>query len=47
MTTDEEKLFDGIITKLYMIEPDRVKKIALLKESLRNKEIDVDEYFER
>lgn len=47
MTTDEEKLFDDIITKLYMVEPDRVKKIALLKEALRNKEIDVDEYFER
>lgn len=47
MTIEEEQLFDNIIQTKYMRDPDTVKKTELLKESLKNKEISIDEYFEQ
>lgn len=46
MTEEEEKRFDEIICACYMIEPARVKQEALLENQLKDKEINIDEYFE-
>lgn len=45
MTVEEEQLFNEIIQTKYMKDPDIVKKTELLKESLKNNEITVDQYF--
>lgn len=48
LTYDEGKLFDALITDFYGgIDADKIKRIALLEDDLRNKEISVDEYFAR
>lgn len=46
MTKEEEKRFDDIICTCYAIKPEQVKQAALLENQLKEKEIDVDEYFE-
>lgn len=46
MTEEEEKRFDEIICACYMVEPARIKQAALLENQLKDKEIDIDEYFE-
>lgn len=48
LTYDEGKLFDALIADFYGgIDADKIKRIALLEDDLRNKEISVDEYFVR
>ena len=48
LTYDEHKLFDTLITDFYGgIDADKIKRIALLEDDLKNKEISVDEYFTR
>lgn len=47
LTPDEEKRFDDIISAYYSSNVERVKKAALLTDSLRAKTIDSDEYFEQ
>lgn len=46
MTEEEEKRFDEIICACFMVEPARIKRTALLENQLKEKEINVDEYFE-
>ena len=46
LTPEEEKLFDEIITQCFIEEPQKIKKMALLEESLKQQEISVEEYFE-
>jgi hypothetical protein len=46
MTEEEEKRFDEIISSCHAASPEKIKRAALLEESLRNKEINNDEYFE-
>ena len=48
LTYEERKLFDTLITDFYGgIDADKIKRIALLEDDLKNKEISVDEYFTR
>lgn len=48
LTYDEMKLFDTLITDFYEgIDADKIKRIALLEDDLKNEEISVDEYFTR
>lgn len=48
LTYEERKLFDTLIIDFYGgIDADKIKRIALLEDDLRNKEISVDEYFVR
>ena len=46
MTEEEEKLFDDIISKCYTLSPEKIKKKELLKDQLKQNEIDVQQYFE-
>ena len=46
MTEEEEKLFDDIISKCYTLPPEKIKKKELLKDQLKQNEIDVQQYFE-
>ena len=41
MTEEEEKLFDDIISKCYTLPPEKIKKKELLKDQLKQNEIDV------
>lgn len=45
LTEQEEKIFDDIIIGCYGTQPEKIKRIQLLEDQLRNKEIDSDEYF--
>lgn len=45
LTEQEEKIFDDIIIGCYGAQPEKIKKMQLLEDKLRNKEIDSDEYF--
>lgn len=48
LTYDEMKLFDTLITDFYEgIDADKIKRIALLEDDLKNNEISVEEYFTR
>lgn len=48
LTYEERKLFDTLITDFYEgIDADKIKRIALLEDDLKNNEISVEEYFTR
>ena len=46
MTEEEEKLFDDIISSCFSANPDKIKKLKLIEDQLRHKEINSDEYFD-
>lgn len=47
MTDEEDKIFDEILTAFYTIPPEKARQLGILEDNLRNKEIDVDEYFKQ
>lgn len=48
LTEEEEKIFDELITAVYMSEPERVKKAALLEKTFKeDKDMTKEEYFEQ
>lgn len=48
LTEEEEKIFDELITAVYMSEPERVKQAALLEKTYKeDKDMTKEEYFEK
>ena len=47
MTEEEDKIFDEILTAFYTIPPEKARQLGILEDNLRNKEIDIDEYFKQ
>lgn len=45
MSIEEQQILYQIMETYYTVEPEKILKLALLDESLKNKEIEVDEYF--
>ena len=47
LTEKENEIFNNIISSVYCSEPEKVKKACLLEQQLKQKKINVDEYFEQ
>lgn len=47
MTEEEEQIFNDIIMSCFSGDVETIKSLGLLDDMLKNKEIDVDEYFEK
>lgn len=47
LTDKENEVFNNIISSVYSSEPEKVKKACLLEQQLKQKKINIDEYFEQ